>query len=326
MANARDEILDWVEQGRIAPHNLRRALEAAAVLPSADEWRRFLDRLLVFMGTVLLAAGVIFFFAYNWQHLGRFAKFGLVEAPILVTLVFVWRLGLDGVAGRAALLLAALLTGALLALVGQTYQGGADTVELFAAWAAAILPWALVARFPALWILWLALVNLALALYFHTFGILWGMLFAPEKLLWLLFALNTAALAAWEIFAARGIEWLRERWSVRIVATASGATITALAVFDVISWRGAGGWGPPVWLGWLAACYAVYRHRIKDLYVLAGGVLSVVVVVATVLAKQMRFDNPGALLFISLVVIGLSAAGGWWLKSIANEEDDKEVS
>ncbi|MBI1942327.1 MAG: DUF2157 domain-containing protein [Betaproteobacteria bacterium] len=321
MANPRDEILDWVEQGRLAPQNLRRALDAAAVLPSTDQWRRFLDRLLAFMGVVLLAAGVIFFFAYNWNELGRFAKFGLVEAPILVTLVFVWRLGLGGIAGKAALLLAALLTGALLALVGQTYQTGADTFELFALWAAAILPWALLARFPAFWVLWLALANLALALYFLTFGLLFGMLFAPAKLLWLLFALDTAALVLWEALAASGIEWLRERWSLRILATASGAMATALAMSDVLGWRDSGGWGALAWLAWLAAAYAVYRRRIKDVYVLAGGVLSIVVVITTLLARHIRLHDAGSFLFIGLVVIGLSAAGGWWLTNVANEEE-----
>ena len=54
------------------------------------------------------------------------------------------------------MLFAALLVGALLALVGQTYQTGADTFELFAVCAAAILPWVLVACFPTLWVLWLA--------------------------------------------------------------------------------------------------------------------------------------------------------------------------
>ncbi|MET0204922.1 MAG: DUF2157 domain-containing protein [Casimicrobiaceae bacterium] len=56
----------------------------------------------------------------------------------------VWR-GLDTLPGKAALV-AALLAGALLALVGQVYQTGADTFELFAAWAVAIV--VLVARMP----------------------------------------------------------------------------------------------------------------------------------------------------------------------------------
>ena len=319
MAHARDDILDWVRQERIAPHHLRAALEAGGVLPTADAWRRFLDHLLLFMSVVLLAAGMIFFLAFNWRELGRFAKFGLVEVPILAVLVLVWRLGLASVAGKAALLLASLLTGALLALVGQTYQTGADTFELFAAWAAAILPWALLARFPALWLFWLALVNLAVALYFITFG-LWGLLFAPPKLAWLLFGVNTTALVLWEGLATAGIVWLRERWAVRLLATASGGLITALAVLDVMHWYDSSPWSIPLWFCWLVAAYTVYRRWLTDLYVLAGGVLAVIVMTVSVLRKLMGMGEAASSLFIGLVVIGLSAAGGYWLRHVANEE------
>ncbi len=321
MSHPRDEILEWAEQQRIAPQNLRRALDLAEALPTSSDWRVFLDRMLLWMGSVLVASGVIFFFAYNWRDLDRFAKFGLIQAFIVVALVLVWRLGLDRLAAKATLLAAALLVGALLALIGQTYQTGADTFELFATWAAAILPWVLIGRFAALWLLWLAILNLAAMLYFEVRGGMFGVIFGPERYLWVLFALNTAALAAWEWLAAGGIEWLRQRWAVRIVATASGAFVTALALFDIFEWRSAGGWGPMAWLVWLAAAYAVYRMRIKDLFVLAGGVLSVIVVVASFLGKHFVRGDAGAFLFIGLVVIGLSAAGGWWLKNIAAEED-----
>jgi uncharacterized membrane protein len=316
----RSDILDWSDQGRIPPGRLREALELAGVLPDAPGWRRFLDRTLLFMGVVLLGAGVIFFLAFNWRELGRYAKFALAEAPILAALAFVWRYGVEGIAGKAVLLLASLLAGALLALVGQTYQTGADTFELFAAWAAAVLPWVLVARFPPLWVAWLALANVAVALYFSTMGLLWGMLFAPEKLLWLLFALNTAALAAWEALAAGGVAWLRERWSVRVLATASGGLITALGLHDILDWRDASHWGAPLWAAWMAAAYLTYRHWLRDVYVLAGGVLSAIVMVTTFLGKQMAMHDAGALLFLGLLVIGMSAAGGWWLKQVATEE------
>lgn len=321
MSSNRSDILDWSDRGRVPHGRLREALECAGVLPAAADWRRFLDRMLLFMGVVLLAAGVIFFFAFNWQDLGRYAKFALVEVPVVIALAFIWRLGVNGIAGKATLLFASLMTGALLALVGQTYQTGADTFELFAAWAAAILPWVLVARFPALWLFWLALVNAAVALYFLTFGLLWGMLFAPEKLVWLLFGLNTAALAVWEGLAAAGIAWLRERWSVRILATASGALITALAFQDIVDWRGASQLGAPLWCVWMAAAYVAYRHWVKDVYVLAGGVLSAIIVTTTLVVKQLKMADPGALLFIGMLVIGMSAAGGYWLKQVATEED-----
>jgi hypothetical protein len=169
---------------------------------------------------------------------------------------------------------------------------------------------------------WLALVNLAVSLYFLTFGLFWGMLFAPQKLLWLLFGLNTIALAVWEGLAAAGLDWLRERWSVRILATASGGLVTALGLFDIVDWKDSSHWGVPAWLAWIAAVWFVYRHRARDLFVLAGGVLSVIAIVAVFLAKQMQFAYAGSLLFIGLVVIGLSAAGGWWLRQVANEEGE----
>ena len=315
----RHEILDWAEEGRIAPQNLRRALDVAGALPDSPAWRQFLDRLLLFAGTILVAAGVIFFFAFNWSELGRMAKFGLVEVPLVVALALAWRLGVERIAGKAALLGAALLTGALFALIGQTYQTGADTFELFAVWAVAVLPWALVARFPALWLLWLLLVNLAALLYVGTMRRPIWFFGGSERQLWLLFGLNTVALIVWEGLALSGIQWLRERWSVRIVATASGGFATALAFTDIVSRHTAGGLA--AWVAWMVAAYALYRHKVKDLFVLAGGVLSVVVVVSTVVIRHLFRVDAGAFLLVGLLVIGISAAGGWWLKSIAAEEE-----
>jgi hypothetical protein len=56
-----------------------------------------------------------------------------------------------------------------------------------------------------------------------------------------------------------------------------------------------------------------------DLYVLAGAVLSVLVVVTAFLGNTMRFIDAGVFLFLGLVVIGLSGAGGWWLRTVAGE-------
>lgn len=323
MSRARSDVLDWAEQERIAPDHLRTAMDLSGAVPDAGRWRAFLDRLLLWMGVVALAAGVIFFFAFNWADMGRLGKIALVQLPLLGALAAVWRLGLDTVAGKAALFGAALLVGALFALIGQTYQTGADPWELFAAWAAALLPWAFVASQAVLWVLVVALANLALSLYFRTFGWLFGLLFGPERLMWLLFALNTTALVAWEALARAGLDWLRARWALRLLAVASGALITALAVLALLDWKGTSPWALPLWLAWMAAAYAFYRHATRDVFVLAGGVLSAIVVIAVLLAKQMRFAEAGGFLFLGLVVVGLSAAGGWWLKQVANESLDE---
>lgn len=322
LRNARDEVLRLVEQGYVPAGGTRRAMEAARALPDAMAWRRFLDQLLLWMGTAMLGAALVFFLAYNWEDLGRYAKLGLAEAAIAVALAIAWRSGLEGAVGKAALLAASIFVGALLALVGQIYQTGADTFELFASWAIAILAWVLIARFAALWLLWLAIVNLAVTLYFDAFRGLFGVLFGTEHQLWLLFALNTLALVALEWGRAAGTAWLRERWSMQIVATASGAFITALAMIAIFDWR----WRPvsilavPAWLLWLALAYAVYRRRIRDLFVLAGGALSVIVVSASFLVKHALGDTAVTFLFVAVVIIFQTAIAGWWLTGIAREE------
>jgi uncharacterized membrane protein len=318
MAQARSRILHWAQLGRIAPGQVRRALEAAGALPDAARWRRFLDRVLLFMGGTLLAASVVFFFAYNWQDLGRLAKFALAEAPIVLALALLWRLGLERISGEAALFVAALLVGALLALVGQVYQTGADTFELFAAWALAILPWVLVGRSAALWLVWLAIVNLACVFYFRAVPGLLGFVLSPERQLWALFAIDTAALAAWEFAADRGVAWLRARWAPRLVATASGGFATALALLAIFD-RDASAWNVPAWLAWLGAAYFAYRVRARDLYVLAGGALSVIVVTAALLGHKLPMREAGELLLVGLVVIGLSALAAYWLRRLAGE-------
>lgn len=322
MTNVRQTLIDWAEQGSLPPENLRRALQLTGALPSAGGWRHFIERLLLWVGTVMIAAGVIFFFAYNWEDLGRFAKFGLVEVLIVASLFLVWRLGLERASGKAALLGAALLVGALLALVGQIYQTGADTYELFTAWALSILPFALISRFPALWMLWLGIVNLAVLLYDQTFPGVFSALPGPDPILWLLFALNTVALIAWETLDRAGVSWLRERWAPRLLATAAGTLITTLAVLDLVDHTREEEWGAPVWLVSMALALFVYRRWLRDLFVLAAVVLSAIVVIASFFNDLLQADDESTFSFlvIGLLVIGLSAAGGWWLKRVAAEE------
>ena len=321
MSGEREAIFEWAEAGRLEPEHLAQALRVAGAIPGAPEWRRFADRLLLGLAVALVAAGAVFFVAANWQELGRFAKFALVEVPIVVALAVCWRYGLDSLAGKAALFAAALCVGAMLALVGQVYQTGADTWELFAAWAGAIAVWVVIARMPALWLLWLALVNVAVALYFSVFGGILGIVFGTREMLWALFGLNTSALAAWEVLAASGVAWLRERSAVRVLALASGAAITWLAVWSVLDISRVGGWGLVLYAAWLGALYAAYRRRSVDLFILAGGVLSAIIVVTTTLAHNLlQRETAGSFLFIGLVVIAMTAAGAWWLRQVAAGE------
>jgi uncharacterized membrane protein len=323
MTSARKHIIDWAEQGRLDPGAVRDALAFAGVTPDAARWRRFIDALLLSLGSALIAAGVIFFLAYNWDGIGRFARFVLVEAVLAASIAIAWYAGLEKPVGKAALLLASLLTGALLALVGQTYQTGADPYELFAIWALLILPWTLASRVPALWLLVVALLNLAVALYFQAFRGLFGIVFGSGTLVWSLFVLNTAALVVWEIAAFNGAAWLKARWAARVLATASGSLATILGLWAIFESSDVGPLAFPACALWLGAAYFYYRHRERDLFVLAGGVLSVSVLVSAFLGdKLLGHAEAGGFLVIGLAVIGMSAAGAWWLKRIATERDE----
>ncbi len=321
--SARDTVVEWAERGQISPDALPRALEVAGAIPDGPAWRRFLSVLLLTVGALLLAAGVVMFFAYNWDALGRHQKFALVETVFVASAAVAWFIGPARVAGQAALLLTTLLTGALLALIGQTYQTGADTYQLFGYWALLILPWVVVGCMPVLWLLLVALVNLTLVTYFDAFQGALGIIgtIDNEALAWILFALNTIVLVVWELAARRGISWMSERWAPRLLAIASGACAANLALWAVFETSGdIGPWALPAYVAWMAGAFYCYRFRIRDLFVLAGGVLSAVVVIAAALTRWLADgDNAGAFLLIGMVVIGLSGAGAWWLRGVAAE-------
>lgn len=322
MSETRKTLLDWAEAGLIEAEDLPRALALGGVLPRAEGWRHFLDRLLLWLGTALAAAGVICFFAYNWNRLGRFFKLGLVEAVIVLALVVVWRVGVDGRAGKAALLTAALAVGALVALIGQTYQTGADTAEIFATWALLILPWVLVARFPALWLVWLALLHLVIAVFDHGWANDLKSTLGAQWQLWLVFFLDAGALAVWEILSRRRAGWLRESWALRLLALAGGVAITVLACLFVVDLAG---WPALVgWVGWSVAIYLVYRRIWVDVFALAVGALSTLVVVSAGLfriwGEHASGDEWGRLLLMGLIVTGLTAAAAWWLQRVARED------
>jgi uncharacterized membrane protein len=308
----RHTILEWWERGAVRDADA--ALQAAGMLPGRAEWRRFLDQLLLWSGALALAAAVVFFVAHNWSELGKLAKFALLQVLVVAAVAAYWRLGSESAPGKAALLVASILLGALLALFGQIYQSGADTWELFASWAALIVPWVLIGRFAALWMLWIGIVNLAIALHFQVFFL------EDQQQLWALFAFNSAALAAWELAALR-LRWLDASWGPRLLAIASGVALTMLVVDAIFGWgRQPAVAAVLVYPLWLGCIYAVYRKLLPDLFVLAGACLSAIVVVAAFLSKHLLESGDAAgFLLIAVAVVAMGGAAGWWLNQLAGE-------
>lgn len=135
------------------------ALHEIGQRPRVDSWYRFARVQLLVLGASLVAVGTGFFVAANWDELSAFTRMGLIAALMIATTLVAARLGLQTLSGRVAALLGGLGFGPLLALVGQTYQTGADAYALFLAWTLVLSVYALVIRFAGAWIVALVLAH-----------------------------------------------------------------------------------------------------------------------------------------------------------------------
>lgn len=317
MTSQRGQLVALIQQGAIPDDQVASAVQLADLHPGASAWFRFLDRVLLFLGSLALAFSVLFFIAYNWVEMGRFLRFGLVQIAIVLAIACYWWARGRGLVAQAALLAACVLLGVLLALFGQVYQTGADPWQLFFNWALLMLPWVLIGRSAALWLLWLAVLNLSIILYHQVFGGFWVY---HHSLYWPLFLINTLALVLWEL-GARRWSWLAVAWARRLLSLGGGIAITLLMlnVIDsapslsvAIVWM--------VYLLWLAALYGVYRKLMPDLFMLAGACLSLIAVIVYFLGDQLlSFNDAGSFLLLALAILGLSALAAVWLKRVHRE-------
>jgi len=317
MMSPRKHIIELVEQGIIPPEKVYAALSAVKAIPDGKAWKTFMDHLLLWLGSLSLAFAAIFFIAYNWNDMGHYAKFGMVEGCIGLAIAAYWKQGDNEVFGKVSLLTASLFLGVLLVLYGQTYQTGADHWQLFFNWALLILPWAFIGRFPTLWMVWITLINISIVTYHQVFqGVFWFIGGSVNRILWLVFFFNTFVIALWEVLALTW-HWLSERWAICLLGMGSGIPITWLALMAVLDFREESIPTILAWVIWLAILYLVYRKIKPNLFMLAGGCLSGGVVWIAFLSRYLsrNFPTIGFLLF-ALLIIGMGGGAGVWLNHL----------
>jgi len=141
-----------------------------------QQWVRALLRSTLVCAGVLLGSAVLIWLAANWQQWPYAQRIALVTAaftaPLLIAVRWGQRHPKDWAKpyslSSALLVLAALMLGALLALLGQLYHSGADSWRLFAWWAVLLLPWALgVQSIPIILLTWF-LTNVSVGLLIVT--------------------------------------------------------------------------------------------------------------------------------------------------------------
>ena len=86
---------------------------------------------LLAVGVGFTVAGIIFFFAYNWEELPKFAKLGIVEVLLVASVLLATFTHWNKLVKQILLTEATFLIGTLFAVFGQIYQTGADAYDLF---------------------------------------------------------------------------------------------------------------------------------------------------------------------------------------------------
>ena len=316
------QIFELAESGLLHSGQVRDAARVGALRPDRAAWLAMGRRVCAYAGTLLLASGIIFFFAYNWADLHRFAKIGLALAGVVAMVVAAARRHPFSTGWRAALFGASLCTGALLALIGQIYQPGADIWELFAAWALLMTPLALLARSSASWFMWLVVANTALLCalgrrfdYFY-FEIDHFRFEQGDQALCILASFNLLLLLALELWSARLLVHVR-RHLHRLTALAMLYPLSAAAIVCLVWEREehapltAGFFGVAAMMFWF---YSRIRH---DLAMLAIAGFALIIVTTTGLGHWLDIGNSALYLFlVALYLIVTTGVLVVWLKRL----------
>ncbi|HCR88360.1 MULTISPECIES: DUF2157 domain-containing protein [Psychrobacter] len=357
MSQARRTIEQLLHQGLLPLKNTEAAATHLEVYPSKRTWLIFFDKALLIIGTVALVLSLVFFIAYNWQSLGKIGKFALVEGALTITIALYVALSFRRqfqLIRQLLLLIASIITGSLLALFGQVYQTGADTWQLFFAWAILITPWVVIARFPALWLLWLGLINACLVLYLDVANlqfIKYSLQNISQVAILALF--NFIAFYSWLIGfdnkTSSSTPYLFHRinvkkstaqinsaqtnsslhWSTYVVGLLSTFFMTYLAIVTVFD--NGNIWATLiatiVWLGWCGFMLWQFYQRRLDLLMLTYLSFSIIIVVMFWVGKWLLDDfEGGGFLLLALLLIGMSSAAVVWLRKVAYINNDDTTS
>ncbi len=172
---SREEMERLARHSDWRPADIHRSL-TETVYADRHLWLQFAHYLLLGAGVAFLLSGVVFFFAYNWAALPRLAKLGTAGGLLAVTgLIAILAPLRDGLR-RVLLTATVVLIGVLLAVLGQVYQTGANSFQLFLLWSVFALPWVALIAYPPLWLILVVLLNTTLILYTQQVGVAWEVL------------------------------------------------------------------------------------------------------------------------------------------------------
>ena len=265
--------------------NLKAKNHAFSLLYPHRNWRELAEHFLMCIGCILILAGIIYFFAFNWSKITPHLKFGIIEIALTIAIGLTYFKGLKNLTGKVLLTTASILVGVFLAVFGQIYQTGADVYSLFMIWSGLIFPWVIISEFTTLWAIWLLIVNISICLF-------WFQNIPQASSMYYIFlisliAFNSAFAALREHFVKRKHHWLNSTWSqtamvIAVLFYSSNACITFIGYDDVpIVLTLAGVLGVVAHI----IMFHTYLHRIPNILPLTITMFSTVLIVEFAVVK-----------------------------------------
>lgn len=285
------------------PHSQQLRLESIAeVQAEPTTLKRNALAGIAVLGAALGGLGVIFWIAANWESVGRFGKFAMLQALVIAMCVG----AMARPQARLPLSLIALLSiGGLFAYFGQTYQTGADPWQLFAIWAVLALPLCVSVRHDITWAPFALIVMTAISLWMHAHMARAYMVSSADLVIHLL-----GWAAAWLLCYLLGPS-LRQRtgagiWSLRLAVTLAVVMVALTAAGGLF----ASSLPLQFWLGLLvllAAAALFSRPRMFDVFVLSALALPINGLLIGLLVRVV-LDSRSVVFIMGCLIVGGAAA------------------
>lgn len=294
MKNTRDEIRIVSTHLDLSEEDLDRALRER-FYNDKESWQKFLRLFLISLGIGFSVAGIIFFFAYNWADLHKFAKIGLTQGLLIAAASLTLFLKVNPMIRNILLSASAVLIGVLFAVYGQIYQTGANAYDFFLGWTIFATLWVVVSGFPPLWLIYLVLIETTISLYAKQVARDWSDL----SVLAILFSINVVALIISILLSKNKAI---PKWFLQILSLATAWFATNGIVSGIFSQY------EHSFLFLLIATAIVYALGVaqgikaRSIFYLALIAFSLIVIGSAFLIKVS--DGESMLLFVSLFIIG----------------------
>lgn len=296
MNNNRDNIYRINYHSNLSEDAVEKSL-TDYVYNDKKQWNWFIKLFLLSLGVGFATAGIIFFFAYNWADLHKFAKLGLAEGILILTAALTFIPTFQKTTKNIVLTGAAMLVGVLFAVFGQIYQTGANAYDFFLGWTLFITLWVLVSNFPPLWLIYIILINTTLFLYGEQVAYYW-----EEQTVYMIhFILNVAFLVAAIALQHLGKDLRIPAWftnAIALLAVFFATTGVIVELFDYYEDR-----------KFILLCITIvvyglgiyYATNQKNIFYLAVIAFSSIIIVSAIIIRT--GDDIGMFFFVCLFII-----------------------